>query len=120
MEPTYKEERPWGTFEVLYEESQMKIKRIVVKPHNRLSLQSHQYRAENWVVIQGNVVATRNDEEIALATNEFIHIPKEAKHRVANEGDIDAAFIEVQIGTYLGEDDIIRYEDDYNRVTKKT
>lgn len=111
----YKEERPWGSFEILHEEEQMKVKRIIVKPKNRLSLQSHKKRSENWVILQGTAIVTLNDKEITLTANQAVYIPLEAKHRISNPGDIDVVFVEVQTGSYLGEDDIIRYEDDYHR-----
>ncbi len=111
----YKENRPWGSFEILYEEEGMKVKRIMVKPGNRLSLQSHQFRAENWVLVRGNAVVTLGEEDIPRSANQVIFIPAHAKHRMANPGTEDVVFIEVQTGTYLGEDDIIRYQDDYKR-----
>lgn len=112
----YTEPRPWGSFEILHEEDYLKIKRIIVKPNNRLSLQSHKHRSENWVVIQGHALITLNKKIIPRSPNQSIFIPAGAKHRLANEGDEDIIFIEVQTGSYLGEDDIIRYQDDYNRV----
>ena len=116
MKENYKEDRPWGSFENLHEEEQLKVKRIIVKPGKRLSLQSHKNRAENWVVIKGNAVVTLEDKDIPRNPNEAIFIPAGAKHRISNIGEEDVIFIEVQTGTYLGEDDIIRYEDDFNRV----
>ena len=112
----YKEDRPWGSFEILYEEDNLKVKKIVVKPGKRLSLQSHKQRSENWVVIGGNAVVTLDEEEITRSANQSIFIPAGARHRIANYGEEDVVFIEVQTGSYLGEDDIIRYEDDFNRV----
>jgi len=112
---TVKEERPWGWFEILYEESNLKIKRIMVKPGRRLSLQSHQNRAENWVVIQGNALVSLEDREIPLSTSQAVFIPRQARHRMANPGKNDLIFVEVQTGTYLGEDDIVRFEDDFDR-----
>ena len=111
----YKEDRPWGSFEILHEEDQLKVKRIIVKPDKRLSLQSHKHRSENWVIIHGNAVVTLNDEDIPRSANQAIYIPAGAKHRIANPGSEEVVFIEVQTGTYLGEDDIIRYQDDFNR-----
>jgi mannose-1-phosphate guanylyltransferase/mannose-1-phosphate guanylyltransferase/mannose-6-phosphate isomerase len=112
----YKEERPWGSFEILHEEEQLKVKRIIVKPGKRLSLQSHKHRSESWVITRGNALVTLDEEEIPLASNQHIFIPAGARHRVANRGSEEVVFIEVQTGTYLGEDDIVRYEDDFNRV----
>jgi mannose-6-phosphate isomerase-like protein (cupin superfamily) len=116
MSSNYKEERPWGSFEILHEEEGLKVKRIIVKPGKRLSLQSHKHRSENWVIIRGLAIVTRDDEEISRRPNQAIYIPAGAKHRCANPGDEEVVFIEVQTGTYLGEDDIVRYEDDFNRV----
>ncbi len=111
----YKEDRPWGSFEVLYEEEGMKVKRITVKPGKRLSLQSHKQRDENWLVIAGSAIVTLDQKKIYLLENQTVFIPKEAKHRVEGNGDVDLVFVEVQRGSYLGEDDIVRYEDDFNR-----
>ncbi|MCP5107728.1 MAG: cupin domain-containing protein [bacterium] len=116
MGDNYKEDRPWGSFENLHEEEQLKVKRIIVKPGKRLSLQSHKHRSENWVITQGKAVVTLGDKLIPLSPHETVFIPVGAKHRVGNEGKEDVVFIEVQTGTYLGEDDITRYEDDFNRV----
>lgn len=112
----YQEDRPWGGFEILYEEAQLKVKRIRVKPNKRLSLQSHRHRAETWVITEGNAIVTLDQKEIFLSPNQTVYIPKGAKHRIENREDTDIVFIEVQTGTYLGEDDIIRYQDDFNRV----
>ncbi|MCK4762630.1 MAG: phosphomannose isomerase type II C-terminal cupin domain [Candidatus Aminicenantes bacterium] len=111
----YKEDRPWGSFEILHEEDYLKIKKIIVKPGNRLSLQSHKKRSENWVVTRGSAVVTLDEEEIPRSANQAVFIPAGAKHRIANVGEEDVVFIEVQTGTYFGEDDIVRYEDDYRR-----
>jgi mannose-6-phosphate isomerase-like protein (cupin superfamily) len=111
----YREERPWGSFENLYEDSQVKIKRITVKPGRRLSLQSHQHRAENWIVISGTAVITLGTREIRLKPNQSVFIPRREKHRLANPADLDLEIIEIQTGEYFGEDDITRYQDDFNR-----
>jgi len=116
MNDNYKEDRPWGSFEILHEEANLKVKRIIVKPGKRLSLQSHTQRSENWVIIRGEALVTLDEEEIPRSANQAIYIPVGSKHRIANEGEDDVVFIEVQTGTYLGEDDIVRYEDDFNRV----
>lgn len=113
---TCKEERPWGWFEILFEEENLKVKRILVKPKNRLSLQSHKNRSENWVIIQGNAIVDCGENKIAVSQNQGVFIPKNTKHRIENREETDLIFIEVQTGTYLGEDDIIRYEDDFNRI----
>jgi len=111
----YKEERPWGWFEILYEEANLKVKRILVKPQHRLSVQSHKFRSENWCVIAGSAIVQLDDKKVHLSTNQSIFIPAQSKHRVENREEEDLIFIEVQTGTYLGEDDIVRYEDDYDR-----
>ena len=114
------EQRPWGSFQVLHEGSGFKVKEIIVRPGQRLSLQSHRCRAEHWVVVAGTAVITLGKtletlEERTLEVNQSVHIPLGAIHRMANPGDTPMHIIEVQCGTYLGEDDIIRYEDDYER-----
>ena len=111
-----REQRPWGWFEVLHEEDRLKIKRILVRPKQRLSLQSHTRRAENWTVIQGQAVVCLDDGTHRLEAPQMIHIPRGSRHRIENPADRDLIFIEIQTGTYLGEDDITRYEDDYERV----
>ena len=92
-----------------------KVKLIILKPGKRLSLQSHKNRSENWVIIQGNALVTLDEKDIPLSPNQFVFIPAGAKHRIANRGNDNVVFVEIQTGTYLGEDDIIRYEDDFNR-----
>ncbi len=111
-----REDRPWGSFEVLYEEEGMKVKRIIVKPGKRLSLQSHTNRTENWLVVSGSAFMHLDNKKIYLLENQTVFIPKEARHRIENIGSEDLVFVEVQRGSYLGEDDIVRYEDDFNRV----
>ena len=107
--------RPWGWFEVLHEEENLKVKRIAVKPGERLSLQSHRSRRENWTVIEGEALVTVEDDTHRLSAYEMVFIPAAAKHRIQNPGQVVLVFIEVQTGSYLGEDDIIRYQDDYDR-----
>ena len=107
--------RPWGSFTVLQEAPGYKIKILEVSAHQKLSLQSHTRRHEHWVVVEGEVVATRGEEELPLGPNDTIHIPLGAKHRIENPGEVTARLIEVQYGDYLGEDDIVRYEDVYGR-----
>lgn len=109
------EVRPWGSFFVLEEGPGFKVKRIVVKPQGRLSLQSHQYRAEHWTVIAGQATVTVDDGVHTLTRGQSIDIALGARHRLENFGEDDVAVIEVQFGDYLGEDDIIRYEDVYQR-----
>ncbi len=109
------DERPWGTYEVIAEGKGYKVKRIEVNPGHRLSLQMHQSRSEHWVIVIGEAIVTLEEREIRLRTNEEALIPPRTKHRVANPGTGPLIFIEVQCGDYLGEDDITRFEDDYNR-----
>jgi mannose-6-phosphate isomerase-like protein (cupin superfamily) len=112
----YKEDRPWGWFEILFEEAQLKIKRIMVKPGKRLSLQSHERRAENWVIVQGQALFTLDDSTFKLGPRQGVFIPEKARHRIENTGHESLVFIEVQTGDYLGEDDITRFQDDFDRL----
>jgi mannose-6-phosphate isomerase len=107
--------RPWGTFTVLDEGDNFKVKRIEVLPGKRLSYQKHAQRAEHWFVVQGNATVTLDDKEITLAAGQAIDIALGAAHRVENAGDELLVFIEVQRGSYLGEDDIVRLQDDFGR-----
>jgi mannose-1-phosphate guanylyltransferase len=108
--------RPWGHYEVLSDLQNHKVKRIFVKPNAGLSLQSHNKRMEHWVVVQGVASVECNLKQFTLTKGESIHIPLQAKHRLANNTKEPLIVIETQIGEYLGEDDIIRYEDNYNRI----
>ena len=110
-----KDRRPWGWFESLVISEGFQVKRIHVKPGASLSLQSHKYRAEHWVVVQGTAEVTVSDKISILEANHSVYIPLGEKHRLRNPGDADLEIIEVQTGTYLGEDDIIRYDDVYKR-----
>jgi glycosyltransferase involved in cell wall biosynthesis/quercetin dioxygenase-like cupin family protein len=117
LEETKREDhRPWGYYEVLSDLPDHKVKRIVVFPGKRLSLQRHQRRAEHWTVVSGNPIVTLDAEAIPLKPGDSIDIPRGARHRVSNPGDDSVVFIEVQMGDYFGEDDIERFEDDYGRV----
>jgi mannose-6-phosphate isomerase len=107
--------RPWGTYEVLEEAPTFKVKRIEVFPGKRLSYQKHAQRAEHWVVVAGTAKVTLDGREISVRNGEAIDIPIGAAHRVENPGTDDLIFIEVQRGNYLGEDDIVRLEDDFGR-----
>jgi len=107
--------RPWGSYTVLEETSSFKVKRIEVLPGKRLSYQKHSQRAEHWFVVQGTAKVTLDDNEITVRAGESIDIAIGAAHRVENPGNEDLIFIEVQRGTYLGEDDIVRLQDDYGR-----
>ena len=108
--------RPWGTYTVLEEGPGFKIKRIAVKPKASLSLQMHHHRSEHWVVVSGAAEVVNGDEVIALQANQSTYIPAGNKHRLTNTGDVELSLIEVQCGSYLGEDDIVRFEDIYGRV----
>jgi mannose-1-phosphate guanylyltransferase / mannose-6-phosphate isomerase len=107
--------RPWGYYQSVDHGARYQVKRIVVKPGQRLSLQKHFHRAEHWIVVKGTAEVTRNDEVVLVHENESIYLPIGCVHRMANPGRIDLELIEVQTGSYLGEDDIIRLEDIYNR-----
>lgn len=107
--------RPWGTYTILEENPCYKIKRIVVKPGESLSLQMHHHRSEHWVVVSGVANIVNGDTEILVHPNESTYIPAGQKHRLTNPGIIDCILIEVQVGAYLGEDDIIRFTDIYGR-----
>ncbi|HAJ28281.1 MAG TPA: mannose-6-phosphate isomerase [Syntrophus sp. (in: bacteria)] len=107
--------RPWGYYEVLGDAPDHKVKRIVVYPGKRLSLQRHRRRSEHWYVFQGQALATIDGKEISLRPGQAVDIPSGASHRIANRGAVDVAFIEVQTGDYFGEDDIERIEDDFGR-----
>ena len=107
--------RPWGEYTVLLDNEYCKVKQINVKPGQRLSYQYHDKRKENWTVISGNLTIILDDEKVFRSPGESITIPQGARHRAGNETDEEVIFIEVQTGTYFGEDDIIRIEDDYNR-----
>jgi len=107
--------RPWGTYTVLEEGPQFKIKRIEVKPGASLSLQMHQHRSEHWVVVSGKANIVNGEQELSINTNESTYIPAGHKHRLENPGTEALVIIEVQSGSYLGEDDIVRFEDIYGR-----
>ncbi len=107
--------RPWGTYQTIYRGDTYQVKRIVVLPHQKLSLQSHNHRSEHWLIVEGNGIVTLNEKTIEVSKDDRIYIPVKAIHRMSNETDKEVVFIEVQNGDYLGEDDIIRYEDIYGR-----
>ena len=107
--------RPWGTYTVLEEGYHFKIKRIEVKPGQKLSLQMHHHRSEHWIVVSGTAIVVNGDKEIMLQTNESTYIPAGHQHRLVNPGVIPLQLIEVQSGQYLGEDDIVRFSDQYGR-----
>ncbi|MBN2896903.1 MAG: mannose-1-phosphate guanylyltransferase/mannose-6-phosphate isomerase [Campylobacterales bacterium] len=107
--------RPWGTYTVLEDTPGYKIKRIVVKPGKRLSLQKHYHRSEHWIVVSGTALVTVGTEEILVRPNESTYIPMGTAHRLENPGKIDLILIEAQVGEYTGEDDIVRLQDDFKR-----
>ena len=109
--------RPWGTYEVIATpNSSVLVKKIVVKPKSRLSLQSHEHRSEHWIVTQGVGKAVVGEDTLCIGKNSHIYIPRKVKHRMCNTSDSEElVFVEVQMGAILEESDIVRYEDDYNR-----
>ena len=109
------DERPWGRWEILAEEEAYKVKRIIVEPGARFSYQKHAKREEHWTILRGEALATLEGKEIPLKPGGVLHVPLGAAHRIANTGSGPMEFIEVQLGSYFGEDDIVRLEDDYGR-----
>ena len=109
------EERPWGSWHVLDEGDGFKVKRIVVTPGSRLSYQTHEHRAEHWVVVAGTATCTVDGETVVAGPGEYVDIKLGQPHRIGNQGDETLVIIEVQRGAYTGEDDIKRLEDDYDR-----
>lgn len=107
--------RPWGSFTTLEEGNGYKIKRIEVNPGHRLSLQMHHHRSEHWIVVSGTAKVICGDQEMILGSNQSTYVPQCTSHRLENPGVIKLVLIEVQNGQYLGEDDIIRFSDDYSR-----
>jgi mannose-6-phosphate isomerase len=108
-------ERPWGRYDILDTGPGYQVKRITVKPEQRLSYQSHEQRSEIWVIVSGAGQVVLDDEVLPVAAGSQVQIPVRAKHRMENLGSEPLVFIEVQRGGYLGEDDIVRYDDDYGR-----
>ncbi len=107
---------PWGTWQILDETSNYKVKRVLIKPNQRLSYQSHTKREENWFIAQGSAIVVLDDIEHNLKAGGYIHIPVGAKHRIQNDSsNEDLIFVEIQRGSYFGEDDIQRFADDYGR-----
>jgi len=109
--------RPWGSYQGIVQGDRYQVKRIIVKPGKQLSLQKHHHRAEHWIVVRGTAQVTRGEEMLLLSENESTYIPLGIVHRLENLGKIDLEMIEVQSGGYLGEDDIVRLEDIYGRVS---
>ena len=111
-----RDRRHWGWFELLITTEKFQVKRITVFPGASLSLQSHQHRAEHWVVVSGSATVMINDKQQLVHENQSVYIPFNEKHRLSNSQEEDLVVIEVQTGTYFGEDDIIRHEDIYKRL----
>ena len=111
------DERPWGSYTVLDDEPGHKVKRIVVQSGQRLSYQRHEHRSEHWFVVAGTARVTLDGKDHELSAGDAIDIPAGTAHRIENPGSGDLVFIEVQHGTYFGEDDIVRLQDDYGRIS---
>ena len=107
--------RPWGYYETIHLGDRHQVKHLLVTPGARLSLQLHHHRAEHWIVVRGTALVQRGEEEFSLSENQSTFIPIGEKHRLSNPGELPLSLIEVQSGGYLGEDDIVRFEDAYNR-----
>jgi mannose-1-phosphate guanylyltransferase/mannose-6-phosphate isomerase len=107
--------RPWGCYDSIDQGARYQVKRITVKPGASLSLQMHYHRAEHWIVVTGTALVQRGDDQILLSENQSVYIPLGEKHRLTNPGKVPLELIEVQSGSYLGEDDIVRFEDVFGR-----
>lgn len=110
-------EKPWGNYQVFHREPGIQVKRIELKPGLRFSLQKHLKRSEKWVVIKGSGTATVGERTIAIEPGSFLEVACGQKHRMHNTGKVPLVFVEVQFGDYLGEDDVVRFEDDFGRVS---
>ena len=108
--------KPWGTFENLLDADYCKVKQIIIKPDQAPSYQYHFYRSEIWIVVQGNGELKLDDKIYPIITGDVVNIPLKAKHQIKNTSDEDLIFIEIQQGSYFGEDDIVRLEDNYGRI----
>ncbi|MDX2084730.1 MAG: phosphomannose isomerase type II C-terminal cupin domain [Candidatus Melainabacteria bacterium] len=115
MQPLGGEVRPWGSFLVLADCAHFKLKQLTVTPGHRLSLQLHQHRQEHWIVLAGEPEITVGERTWRARVGEYIYIPAQTKHRLANPGAQPVEIVEVQQGSYFGEDDIVRFADDYDR-----
>jgi mannose-6-phosphate isomerase len=107
--------KPWGEFHVLTDSPYTKVKRLIINPGHRLSLQSHKLREEHWVVVRGQASVTIGDQEKEIGYGQYVFVPKGTKHRIACQGNEPVEIIEVQTGEAFPEEDIIRFEDDYQR-----
>jgi len=112
----YTEQRPWGSFENLIDNTDCKVKQIIIKPGQAPSYQYHFKREEHWIIIKGNGSLKINDVVTYIKKGDYIHIPFESKHQIKNTGEEDLVFVEIQLGDYFGEDDIVRLEDNYGRL----
>ena len=112
--------RPWGSYQTIDIGPRFQVKRITVKPGAKLSLQKHYHRAEHWVVVHGTALVQRGEERMLVRENESVYIPIGMEHRLENPGRTALEIIEVQLGSYLGEDDIVRADDVYNRAPEET
>ena len=108
--------RPWGSYDSIGNGDRFQVKRITVKPGAKLSLQMHHHRAEHWIVVSGTAHITNGEKEYLLTENQSTYIPLGVVHSLANPGKVPLELIEIQSGSYLGEDDIVRFEDRYGRV----
>ena len=109
------EDRPWGSWAVLDVGEGFQVKRLSVRPHSRLSLQTHAHRSEHWLVVTGEATCTVNGSKQLVPAGGYVFVPQGAVHRIANDQDTALVIIEVQRGSYLGEDDIVRLQDDHGR-----
>ena len=109
------EQRPWGNYTVLFNDESCQVKKLVVNPGKRISLQSHNFRAEHWFIVSGQGVAELDGEEIKVSPGDSIDVPTGSKHRISCAESIPLVLIEVQTGSSFAEDDIVRYEDDFGR-----
>lgn len=107
--------RPWGHYQTIAQSEGFQVKEIWVNPGQKLSLQSHEHRSEHWIVVRGQATVTVDETTKDYAVNQAIYIPKQSKHRLANHTESTVIIIEVQVGDYLGEDDITRFDDIYDR-----
>jgi mannose-6-phosphate isomerase len=110
-----KQDRPWGKYYVIHDEENYKLKRIEVLPGGRLSYQFHDKRSEAWSIVEGSGIVTLEDNDLKVSYGDTVTIKRQQKHRIFNNTDSLLVFIEVQMGTYFGEDDIVRIQDDYKR-----
>ena len=108
--------KPWGSYQVLIDSNSFKVKHLIVNPKEKLSLQSHEFRSEHWIITEGKANITLGDDTFCLKKDDHLYVPKKAIHTIENQGKITLELIEVQNGSYLGEDDIVRYKDIYGRV----